>query len=66
MNREQRRKLGFRGMTAEEIIDVLEANGGILWEPETSGGSRRGWAICPCCGKRELEVIDLRPTEVER
>ena len=56
MNREQRRKLGFRGMTPEEIIERLEQLGPILWEPETPDGARRGWAICPCCGERTLEI----------
>lgn len=39
----------------EEVIEYLKKNGGILWEPGKEG--REGWAICPCCGERELHVI---------
>ena len=57
MNRKKRRELGFGGMTVERIIERLETIAPILWEPETPEGVRRGWAICPCCGKRNLEVV---------
>jgi hypothetical protein len=42
-------------MTTEQLVAALEKAGPILWEPGYEG--RRGWAICPCCGKRELQVV---------
>jgi hypothetical protein len=57
MNRKQRRALGMRGeWTADKLIEALERLGPILWEPEPRSGRREGWAICPCCGERELWV----------
>jgi len=41
--------------TIEQVLDYFETRGGILWEPGKEG--RVGWAVCPCCGKRELEII---------
>lgn len=41
-------------MTFEEMLAYLEAHGGVLWEPGKEG--LVGWAICPCCGKRELRI----------
>jgi len=61
MNRKQRRSRGrARKLTAEQIVAMLEQRGGILWEPGQEG--RRGWAICPCCGKREL-LVEVMPDE---
>jgi hypothetical protein len=39
---------------SEALIKTLEYLGPILWEPGKEG--RVGWAICPCCGKRNLKV----------
>jgi hypothetical protein len=57
VNRKQRRALGFRReWTAAEFIEALERLGPILWEPDSSPGRFEGWAICPCCGQRNLWV----------
>ena len=57
MNREQRRALVRQGYSEATPIDVaaLERAGGILWEPGKEGVE--GWAVCPCCGERELHVV---------
>ena len=57
MNRKERRRLSLTGMTHEQIIARLEELGPILWDPDSPEGYRRGWAICPCCGQRTLEVL---------
>jgi len=51
---------GFAPVPAE-FIAYLEANGGILWEPGKEG--REGWAICPCCGERELYIVFVSEAE---
>lgn len=56
MNRAQRRKLGLKGTTPAQLIQGLERLGPILWEPDPQPGRREGWAVCPCCGDRELWV----------
>jgi hypothetical protein len=38
----------------EVLLAWLKDRGGILWEPGREG--EVGWAICPCCGKRELRL----------
>jgi hypothetical protein len=38
----------------EALLKALESLGPILWEEGHEG--RLGWAICPCCGKRDLRV----------
>jgi hypothetical protein len=38
----------------EALLAALERLGPILWEEGQEG--RIGWAICPCCGKRDLRV----------
>jgi hypothetical protein len=48
-------ELEWHGVTPEQfnrVLAYLEANGGILWEPD----KRVGWAICPCCGEREFQI----------
>ena len=39
----------------DSVIEYLKAQGGILWEPGKE--DREGWAICPCCGRRELHIV---------
>lgn len=56
MNRKERRKLGLTGLTAEQIVERLERRGAILWEPDPQPGRREGWAVCPCCGERNLWI----------
>ncbi len=57
MNREQRRALVRQGYAEATSVDVaaLERAGGILWEPGKEG--IEGWAVCPCCGERQLHVF---------
>lgn len=58
MNREQRRRLQRAGYVVprhNEVLAQLEQQGGILWEPGREGVE--GWAICPCCGERQLQVV---------
>lgn len=43
-------------MTAGQLIAILERRGPILWEAKAPEGRRQGWAVCPCCDKRELWV----------
>jgi hypothetical protein len=46
-------------MSPAKTIRKLEKRGKILWEqPRQVDGKWRtkGWAICPCCNKRELEI----------
>jgi hypothetical protein len=38
----------------DAVLKALESLGPILWEEGQEG--RIGWAICPCCGKRDLRV----------
>lgn len=40
--------------TWEELVAYFEAHGGILWDIGREGAA--GWAICPCCGKRDLRI----------
>lgn len=57
MNRAQRRallRLGY-GEVGTRHLASLERAGGILWEPGKEGVE--GWAICPCCGERQLHVV---------
>ncbi len=46
----------FDANDQKQLIEVLERPGPILWEPNPTPGRREGWAICPCCGNRELWV----------
>jgi len=59
MNREQRRALlraGYRDLSdPSTVVAALERRGGILWEQGREG--IEGWAICPCCGERQLHVV---------
>jgi len=58
MNREQRRALlraGYVAASPPDLLASLERQGGILWEPGREG--IEGWAICPCCGERQLHVV---------
>jgi hypothetical protein len=43
-----------RPWTREEWIARLERLGPILWEEGQEGVA--GWAVCPCCRKRELFI----------
>ena len=55
---EDRRAIGYRGnLSVGEIIAALERPGPILWEAHPHQGRREGWAVCPCCGERNLRVL---------
>ena len=44
-----------------ELIRYLEESSGIPWDPGKEG--REGWAICPCCGERELHIVFVEEAE---
>ena len=46
----------FDANDQKQLIEALERPGPILWESNPTPGRREGWAICPCCGNRELWV----------
>jgi hypothetical protein len=56
MNRRTRRAIRLHRLTTEELVRRLERLGPILWEPMPQAGRREGWAICPCCGNRDLFI----------